>query len=102
MQEGKRFKVVAADARPHLEGKVLRQRLIKRGIACTYILLSGVACIIGVTSIHKNSPTLMHAIAYFGCPILSAVGYKSGHSATSFCGACELKGTMKQTVIAVS
>ena len=48
MQEGKRFKVVAADARPHLEGKVLRQRLIKHGIACTYILLNGLACIIGV------------------------------------------------------
>ena len=47
------FKVVAADARPHLEGKVLRQRLITRGIACTYILLSGVASIIGVTSTHK-------------------------------------------------
>ena len=48
MQEGKRFKVVAADARPHLEGRILRQRLIKRGIACTYVLLNGLACIIGV------------------------------------------------------
>ena len=48
MQEGKRFKVVVADARPHLEGRVLRERLIKRGTACTYILLNGVACVIGV------------------------------------------------------
>ena len=48
VQEGKRFKVVAADARPHLEGRILRQRLIKHGIACTYILLNGLACIIGV------------------------------------------------------
>ena len=50
LQDGKRFKVVAADARPHLEGRVLRQRLIKHGIACTYILLNAVACVIPVSS----------------------------------------------------
>ncbi len=50
LQDGKRFKVVAADARPHLEGRVLRQRLIKCGIACTYILLNAVACVIPVRS----------------------------------------------------
>ena len=55
MQEGKRFKVVVADARPHLEGKVLRQRLIERGIACTYILLNGLACVIRV----RQNPHLL-------------------------------------------
>ena len=58
MQEGKRFKVVVADARPHLEGKVLRQRLIKHGIACTYILLNGLACVIRV---RPHGPSLSHA-----------------------------------------
>lgn len=58
MQDGKRFKVVAADARPHLEGRVLRQRLIKCGIACTYILLNAVACVIPVRSAHHPLPNV--------------------------------------------
>ncbi len=64
MQEGKRFKVVVADARPHLEGKVLRQRLIERGIACTYILLNGLACVIRV----RQNPLLCSSCAELRCP----------------------------------
>ena len=65
MQEGKRFKVVVADARPHLEGKVLRQRLIERGIACTYILLNGLACVIRV---RQNPLLLCSSCAELRCP----------------------------------
>ncbi|CAK0784430.1 hypothetical protein CVIRNUC_007634 [Coccomyxa viridis] len=85
-QDGKRFKVVAADARPHLEGRVLRQRLIKCGIACTYILLNAVACVIpevskvflGAASVLSNGTVMSRAgsaavamlAAAHRCPVL--------------------------------
>jgi translation initiation factor eIF-2B subunit delta len=31
--------VIVVDARPHLEGKEMLQRLVKEGVECTYVLL---------------------------------------------------------------
>eukprot|EP01121_Diplochlamys_sp_Union-15-3_P015333 TRINITY_DN504_c0_g1_i3.p1 TRINITY_DN504_c0_g1~~TRINITY_DN504_c0_g1_i3.p1 ORF type:complete len:487 (+),score=97.88 TRINITY_DN504_c0_g1_i3:36-1496(+) len=40
---GKKFKVIIVDSRPLFEGKVLLKRLIKHGLDCTYVLLTGLS-----------------------------------------------------------
>ncbi len=39
MQEGKTFRVVVVDSRPHYEGRVMLSKLLSCGIPCTYLHL---------------------------------------------------------------
>lgn len=42
---GKKFRVVVADSRPKLEGRLLVRRLIGKGISCTYVYINGISYI---------------------------------------------------------
>lgn len=39
-EAGKSFRVVVADARPHLEGRASLEQLVEAGIPCTYVSLN--------------------------------------------------------------
>ncbi|KAI3515105.1 hypothetical protein L1887_13855 [Cichorium endivia] len=42
---GKRFRVVIADSRPKLEGRLLLRRLVGKGISCSYVYINAVSYI---------------------------------------------------------
>ncbi|XP_061609990.1 translation initiation factor eIF-2B subunit delta isoform X2 [Phyllopteryx taeniolatus] len=43
---GRKFRVIVADSRPRLEGRETLRRLVRRGIGCTYVLISVVSYIL--------------------------------------------------------
>jgi len=67
--EGKSFRVIVVDSRPKLEGRQLLQRLVKRGLKCTYILVSSVSyimkevskVIVGAYSMLSNGSVMARA-----------------------------------------
>ena len=42
-QEGKRFRAVVADSRPHYEGRAMLAKLLANGIPCTYLQLNALS-----------------------------------------------------------
>ncbi|KAK5853014.1 hypothetical protein PBY51_006838 [Eleginops maclovinus] len=42
----RKFRVIVVDSRPRLEGREALRRLVKRGISCTYVLISAVSYIL--------------------------------------------------------
>ncbi|XP_031437240.1 translation initiation factor eIF-2B subunit delta isoform X2 [Clupea harengus] len=45
-EKKRKFRVVVVDSRPRLEGREALRRLVKRGISCTYVLISAVSYIL--------------------------------------------------------
>ncbi|XP_063079655.1 translation initiation factor eIF-2B subunit delta [Engraulis encrasicolus] len=46
LEKKRKFRVVVVDSRPRLEGREAVRRLVKRGISCTYVLISAVSYIL--------------------------------------------------------
>ena len=42
-QEGKRFRAMVADSRPHYEGRAMLAKLLANGIPCTYLQLNALS-----------------------------------------------------------
>lgn len=42
----RKFRVIVVDSRPRLEGREALRRLVKRGIRCTYVLISALSYIL--------------------------------------------------------
>ncbi|CAL8316219.1 unnamed protein product [Merluccius merluccius] len=42
----RRFRVIVVDSRPRLEGREALRRLVKRGISCTYVLISALSYVL--------------------------------------------------------
>ncbi|KAJ3388262.1 Eukaryotic translation initiation factor 2B, subunit 4 delta, 67kDa [Entophlyctis sp. JEL0112] len=63
------FRVIVSDARPKLEGKILLNRLVARGIDCTYVMVSSLGAvipkvtklIIGASALLSNGAVLSRA-----------------------------------------
>ena len=51
MQEGKKFRVIVVDSRPHYEGKAMLAKLLANGISCTYLHLSALCYTMQVSSL---------------------------------------------------
>ncbi|XP_040920593.1 translation initiation factor eIF-2B subunit delta isoform X3 [Toxotes jaculatrix] len=45
-EKGRKFRVIVVDSRPRLEGREALRRLVRRGISCTYVLISAVSYIL--------------------------------------------------------
>ncbi|XP_066533231.1 translation initiation factor eIF-2B subunit delta isoform X2 [Hoplias malabaricus] len=45
-EKQRKFRVIVVDSRPRLEGREALRRLVKRGIRCTYVLISAVSYIL--------------------------------------------------------
>ncbi|XP_076873036.1 translation initiation factor eIF2B subunit delta [Brachyhypopomus gauderio] len=46
LEKQRKFRVIVVDSRPRLEGREALRRLVKRGIRCTYVLISAVSYIL--------------------------------------------------------
>jgi len=53
MQEGKQFRVMVVDSRPHYEGKAMLAKLLAHGIPCTYLHLNALCYSMQV---HPSTP----------------------------------------------
>ncbi|MBN3309160.1 EI2BD factor, partial [Amia calva] len=45
-EKGRNFRVIVVDSRPRLEGREALRRLVKKGIRCTYVLITAVSYIL--------------------------------------------------------
>ncbi|XP_061668807.1 translation initiation factor eIF-2B subunit delta isoform X2 [Syngnathoides biaculeatus] len=43
---GRKFRVIVADSRPRLEGREALRRLVRRGVGCTYVLVSVISYVL--------------------------------------------------------
>lgn len=59
-RQGRRFRVIVADARPDLEGRATVQRLSRAGVPCTYVLLPSLAYVMPeVTKVFLGAAALL-------------------------------------------
>ncbi|XP_064411584.1 translation initiation factor eIF-2B subunit delta [Latimeria chalumnae] len=71
-ERGRKFRVVVVDSRPRLEGREALRRLVRKGIHCTYIMISAVSYIL--TEVSK---------VFLGAHALLANGYVMSRVGTS-------------------
>lgn len=45
-EKERKFRVIVVDSRPRLEGREALRRLVKKGIRCTYVLISALSYIL--------------------------------------------------------
>jgi translation initiation factor eIF-2B subunit delta len=58
--EGIKFNVIVADSRPHLEGKLLLDRLCKHGLDCTYTLVNSIGYVMSdVTKVFLGANSML-------------------------------------------
>ncbi|XP_061889709.1 LOW QUALITY PROTEIN: translation initiation factor eIF-2B subunit delta [Entelurus aequoreus] len=69
---GRKFRVIVVDSRPRLEGREALRRLVKKGIRCTYVLISVVSYILPEVS-----------KVFLGAHALLANGYMMSRVGTS-------------------
>lgn len=49
-KDGKKFKVIVVDGRPHLEGRETVRRLVDAEIPCKYVLINAISYVMGSVS----------------------------------------------------
>jgi len=45
-EKSRKFRVIVVDSRPRLEGREALRRLVRRGISCTYVLISALSYVL--------------------------------------------------------
>lgn len=74
----KTFRVVIADSRPKFEGKLMLERLVKKGIKCSYVMISAVSYVMPTVSKVLLGAAAMFAngtmLARTGTSIVSLIG----------------------------
>ena len=53
-QEGKRFRAIVADSRPHYEGRAMLAKLLASGIPCTYLQLNALSYAMQVSAVRHG------------------------------------------------
>ncbi|MBN3314412.1 EI2BD factor, partial [Atractosteus spatula] len=71
-ERGRKFRVIVVDSRPRLEGREALRRLVRKGICCTYVLITAISYIL-----HEVSKV------FVGAHALLANGYVMSRVGTS-------------------
>jgi len=77
--DGKQFKVIIVDARPHLEGKELMRKLTAHGLKCSYILINGLSYVMQeVSKVFLGAHAMLAngaLISRLGCAVVGMMAH---------------------------